>query len=459
MKTRILFVDDEKPFLNLLKENYKDEYKVFTASSDKEARSVYSDFGPFAAITLDLRLGKDDGFQLLEYFKQVSPLTPVILITAFGTVNSAVEAMKMGAFDYLTKPIKIDELNLVLRRAVEHYFIEKENRKLRSALDRALEKTELLYVSKKMQAVMKKIEEAAKVDFPVLIMGESGVGKELVAKEIHRKSERKYGPYITINCAAIPQNLFESELFGYEKGAFTGAVKAKPSVFELANEGTLFMDEIAEMPIEQQSKLLRVLQESQLFRLGGVVPRKFDARIITATNKDLEREVEDGKFRPDLFYRVDVIRIEIPPLRERMDDIPLLAKHFVRKHSPKFGKKILKVTEDFLEALKEYPWPGNVRELENLILKVLLKDSDGMLDIEDLPSELFKHFHSTRIPLSYKEFLEWKKKEKTKLDYRLTHLFLEKLLERNDMNISRAAREAGIDRRLLQNLLKEHKLR
>jgi DNA-binding NtrC family response regulator len=351
-------------------------YETHTAAGGREALALIGKLPPDVVLT-DLMMEGMDGIELLEALPE-SPVPPaVIIITAHGTISSAVDALKRGAFDYLTKPLDKDTILFTVRKACERVDILKENARLRQALFDRFRMEGIVGRSPRMKEVVEVLKRISSSPATVMIRGESGTGKELVARAIHYNSPRKSRPFTALNCAAIPENLFESELFGHEPGAFTGAASRREGLFEMSNGGTLFLDEIGDMPLPMQSKLLRVLQSREVRRVGGKETFKVDVRIVSATNKDLEKEVEQGNFREDLYYRLNVVFIELPALRERSEDIPVLVEHFLHKYNAEFGKRIREIRPEALQALVEYRWPGNVRQLEAVIERaILLNDGD-----------------------------------------------------------------------------------
>ena len=384
----IIVTDDEKPQREILKEILEDEgHEVHTAGSAEESLKLVETLMPDIVIT-DLKMGKISGIELLENVKKYDPSPAVIIMTAYGTVNSAVEAMKKGAFDYLSKPLEKDNIILTLKKAAERMSLLKENLKLKEALIERFKMEGIIGKSKKMQYILNIAKKAAPTNVTVLIYGESGTGKELMAKAIHYNSQRNKGPFIALNCAAIPDNLIESELFGYEPGAFTGAIHRKIGLFESSDKGTLFLDEIGDLPALTQTKLLRVLQDKEIRRLGGKESIKVDNRIIAATNKDLAKEVSLGKFREDLYYRIRVITIDLPPLRERVEDIPYLVDYFIEKYNKEFGKKIKGVSQEAIRAIQKYHWQGNIRQLEFIIERAVLMTDNQFISYEDIKDEL-----------------------------------------------------------------------
>lgn len=384
----ILVVDDEKLQREIIRDILKYEgYGVMIAGSGQEALELLNQSSVDLVIT-DLRMPEMDGIELLGRVKETNPEISVIVVTAYGSVGSAVEAMKKGAFHYLTKPLGKEELLLTVQRALENRLLLRENRLLRQELEERYQFHNLIGSSPGMQKVFKVIEKIAPSDSTVLIYGESGTGKELVAKAIHFYSKRKDQAFLAINCAAIPDTLLESEMFGHEKGAFSGAYNQKKGIFEEAHQGTLFLDEIGDLDISLQAKLLRVLQEGEIKRVGGTKVLKVNVRIIAATNKDLEEEIQEGQFRQDLYYRLNVVPIFLPSLRERKEDIPLLVDFFIKKHGKKLGKVIEKMTPDAMNKLLDYSWPGNIRELESVIERAILLNENGIIQDKDLPEKL-----------------------------------------------------------------------
>jgi DNA-binding NtrC family response regulator len=381
-------VDDSPVTLQLIGEGLEREgYWVDAASSGMEAISKASQ-NTYDVVVTDLVMPRMSGMEVLAHFTGHNPETIVIVLTGNATIETAVEAMKKGAFDYLTKPAKMDEILLVVKRAQELIALRAENVLLRSQLQERYRFDRIIGQSRSMQVMYKMIERVARTDSTVLIMGESGTGKELIANAIHFNSERRDKPIIPINCGAIPEELMESELFGHEKGAFTGALKDRRGRFELANGGTIFLDEIGEMSPKLQVKLLRVLQERKFERIGSSRTIEVDVRVIAATNKDLEKTVAAGKFREDLFYRLNVIPFIVPPLRDREGDIPLLVNHFLREHCLKKDIPLKTISREALQALQEYDWPGNVRELENVIERLVIMTEGDDIQLRDLPERM-----------------------------------------------------------------------
>ena len=385
----ILIVDDEKNYLLVLEALLADAgYEVITSDSANEALEIALSHDLDLVIT-DVRMPGLDGMEFLAQLSSRQPDLPVIMMTAYATVEKAVEAMKRGAFDYITKPFKNEELILTIRKAIEMHRLKQENRLLSRQLQERFKFGNIFGKSKVMRQVYEIIEKVAQTRASVLITGESGTGKELIAKAIHFTSPRRDKQFISVNCSALPETLLESELFGHEKGAFTGAVTQRKGRFELAHTGTLFLDEVGDMSPALQVKLLRVLQEMMFERVGGTKTLQVDARLVAASNRDLGRELEIGRFREDLYYRLKVVHIKVPPLRERRDDIPLLVHHFLEKVAKANGLPVKGVTHDALKQMYQYDWIGNVRELENVIERaVILCDGDEIRS-QDLPEELF----------------------------------------------------------------------
>jgi two-component system, NtrC family, response regulator len=383
LKAKILVIDDDTSLRRVLEYNLQEEgYEVQTASSGEEGLYWFGQCQPNLVIT-DMKMPGMDGLMLLKSIKERSPETLVIVITAFATVDVAVNAMKAGAHDYITKPFNRDQLKLTVKKALAFSGLSQENQRLKSELSDRTDFRTMIGSSPGMEKVFDVIRKVAGTEASILITGESGTGKELVARSIHAGSSRKDAPFVAINCAAIPRDLLESELFGHVKGAFTGALRDKPGKFELAEGGTLFLDEVGELPVELQPKLLRALQEREVEPVGGSSIRKLDVRVVAATNLDLDRAIAAGTFREDLYYRLSVIPIHLPPLRERRLDIPVLIRYFCGKH----GAEKISFSKDALEALVRYPWPGNVRELENSVERLLIMREGNVITLEQLPGK------------------------------------------------------------------------
>ena len=385
---KILIVEDDDSLRRILEYNMAEEgHIVMSATNGKEGLEIFREDGADLVIT-DLQMPGMGGIDLIREIRSMAPNAMVIVITAFGTVDTAVESMKLGAFEYITKPFNRAELKITVEKALEVGDLFIENNYLREMVKEKYSFDNMIGTSTKVNEIFRLSSQVAKSDATVLILGESGTGKELLARGIHLNSPRKDRPFITINCGALPENLIESELFGHKKGSFTGAIGDKQGKFEIADKGTLFLDEIGELKPHLQVNLLRVLQEGLVDKVGGSEPVKVDVRIIAATNKDLEQEVGLGNFREDLYYRLCVVPLKIPPLRERKDDIPLLVDHFLTLYSRKSNIEKIKIDKKALKTLIDYHWPGNVRELENLVERMVVMDQTGIVALEDLPDRL-----------------------------------------------------------------------
>ena len=441
----ILIVDDDKNMLEVLKFRLEEEgYGIATTTGAHDALEMAGN-ELFDLAVVDLKLSrKEDGIELMRDLRRRAPEMPVIILTAYGTIETAVEAMKQGAYSYLTKPFDRRELLLQIKNGLEKSSLSREVRRLKALLGEKYGFENIIGKSKKMQEVLAQISRAAETDSNVFIHGESGTGKELVAKSLHLLSARKDKPFVAINCAAIPEALLEGEFFGYNKGAFTGAIRNKRGFFVQAHGGTIFLDEISEMSVSMQVKLLRVLQEKQFYSLGGEKPTDVDVRILTATNKNLEDEVKRGKFREDLFYRIYVIPIRLPPLRERKEDIPLLVDHFIKQFAGKMNKEIKGISTPALQKLLSYSWPGNVRELENTIEYATAMTTRDVI-IEDLILQ------SRTIQES-----KFNSLKEAKNEFEINYISNLLLLTRG--NVSKAAKLAGKYRSDFYDLLKKHNL-
>jgi two-component system NtrC family response regulator len=386
----VLIADDDSSFRRVLEYQLKQAgYDVLTAEDGQKALEILSQNRCHAVLT-DLDMPGLTGGELLKAVKQESPDTPVIVITAYGTIDSAVEAMKAGAFNYVTKPINRDALLHTLDQALKFSGLVAENRNLRQAISATFRFDGIVGGSKAMERLIDQAAQLARVDTTVLITGESGTGKEILAKSIHYNSPRNGSPFVVINCGAIPEALLESELFGYRKGAFTGATANKAGKFEAADGGTAFLDEIGDLPMQLQAKVLRVVQENEIDVIGEIRPRKVDVRIIAATNRDLRQMAADGQFRQDLFYRLNVAPLHVPPLRDRREDIPLLVRAFNERICKRFGRPPVEIGNPILRKLEKYAWPGNVRELENAVERLIVFSRDDAADINDLPEEILQ---------------------------------------------------------------------
>lgn len=384
MAKQILLIDDDASLRRVTEFNLQEAgYQVLTAADGTEGIAIFRRHRPALVIT-DVKMPGISGYEVLEEVLQLEPHTLVIIVTAFSSVEKAVTAMKAGAYDYLTKPFSRDQLSLTVAKAFEFGSLRRENIRLKDALGQQSDNSQIIGQSRTMQQLMQRVEKVAASQASVLITGESGTGKEVIAKALHRGSERADGPFVAVNCAAIPKDLLESELFGHIKGSFTGAVKDRSGKFSLANGGTLFLDEIGELPLGLQPKLLRALQEQEIEPVGGV-PEQVDVRIVAASNRNLEEAMQNGEFREDLYYRLAVVPMELPPLRERKEDIPLLLDFFLRKHQA--GVRV-RFSVEVLAHLQKYNWPGNVRELQNVVEQMLILRQGEVLELADLPQRI-----------------------------------------------------------------------
>lgn len=389
-KAFIHIIDDEPIIHEVLGDLLTGEgYKVEMSSNGEEALERHASH-EFDLILLDLLMPGMDGIEVLKKLKKIDPYAVIIIITAYASVESAISAMKIGAFDYIQKPFKHDELLLTVKRAMEHKRLQEENLRLKDELQRKFSFENIISKSRVMRTMFETIKASAPTRSTILIQGESGTGKELVARAIHQNSPRVHSPFIIVNSGSLPPDLLESHLFGHVKGAFTGAVSDKKGLFEAADRGTIFFDEISTLNLETQAKLLRVMQDREFMRLGGTNTLRVDVRVIAATNADLEEFIKEKKFREDLFYRLNVIKIELPPLRQRKEDIPLLTKHFLDMYSKENNKEIIGVSEDVMEIMENYEWPGNIRELENLIERAVVLTKSKLITRNNLPPFLLE---------------------------------------------------------------------
>jgi two-component system NtrC family response regulator len=459
MKRTILIAEDEEKMRRVLEVNLQDQYRILLAKDGAEALRIFNENEVNLLLT-DMRMPERDGLSLLHEVKRLRPEIPVVLITAYGTIESAVNAMKEGATDYLLKPIKMEEVELVVQRALLHADLLNENKQLKEEIRSLYGLSTMVSKHPKMIEIMGVVRQVADSKATVLIEGESGTGKELVARAIHLNSQRAGFPFIVVNCSAIPRELLESELFGHEKGAFTGAAKRKIGSFELAHRGTLFLDEIGEMPKELQVKILRAIEGYRFMRVGGAEEIDVDVRLITATNRDLKAAVEAGAFREDLFYRLNVVSVKLPALRERKGDIPLLVSHFIEKHKKEVKERHLEISEKALQVLDAYGWPGNVRELENCILRAMLFTRSDRIELEDLPPEVRGEgaVLAHPVPKDSQELKRMKWQFRRKAEDEIERVFLREALRRNRGNISKTALDVGMDRRQLQNLIRKHRI-
>ena len=452
---KILIVDDELNMRLVLQAMLKKEgYAVTTASNGMEALKILK-ADQMDIVVTDLKMPKLDGMGLLDEIIRDYPSIPVIIITAHGTIATAVDALKKGAFDYITKPFEQDELKQVIQKAVKTRRLD-EDEALLNPDD--IDRYGIIGSSDRITEIFETIKRVAPTSTTILITGETGTGKELIARAIHRNSPRKNNPFIKINCAAIPESLMESELFGYEKGAFTGAATKKQGRFELAHKGTLFLDEVGELPKDMQVKLLQVIQEQEFERVGGLQTIKVDVRLITATNRNLFEDVKDGRFREDLYYRLNVIPAHLPPLRERKEDIPVLIDFFIEKFNKKLDRSVKYIDEKVTNLLIQYAWPGNIRELENLVERMILMARGDTIVFADLPSELKATIESDSTGPSgirQKPFKDIMKNHMEDIEKQM----IISVLEECGNNVTRAAKQLGLSRKGLQLKMMKYKLR
>ena len=440
MKPQLMVIDDLDSARQMVKRALSRSYDVYDFASVAEALPAL-DRAAFDCVITDLRMPGIDGLEGLKRFHQKIPALPVIIVTAFATVETAVEAMKAGAFDYLKKPFDPEELELLVGRAVEHMRLRRENEQLRSALDGSFSVQGIVGRSNAMREVVSILERVAPTDVPILIEGESGTGKDMVARAVHGLSKRA-GAYIALNMSAIPESLAESELFGHEKGAFTGAETTRAGFFAEAERGTLFLDEIGLLAPTLQAKLLRVLQDGEYIPVGSRRPRKANVRVVCATNEDLAKNVEQGKFREDLYYRIRVVPLRVPPLRERREDIPLLVEHLVKKHALRLGRPPLMPDPDAMRAVLDRPWPGNVRELEHALERALLLARGDVLTVADLPPDPRPSHEVDPGEGGYRQARDsWEKR------------YFQELLDEAGGSVSKAADLAGLHRSTLYEKL------
>ena len=440
---RLLVVDDEFSVRDsLLNWFRKDGYEVEAASNGNEALRIF-EAGRFDAAIVDIKMPGMDGVQLQEHLARLDPELPVIMVTAFASVDTAVRTLKLGAFDYVTKPVDPDELSHLVRRAMEQKRLRQENVQLRETIDEFVAGDVIVGDSPPIKKVMELAENVAKTDATVLIRGESGTGKELIARAIHANSRRRYAPIIAVNCGGLPETLLESELFGHEKGAFTGAQYRKKGRLEMADGGTLFLDEVGSISLKTQVDLLRVLEGREFTRVGGTKPVKVDFRVVCATNEDLEQAVKDGRFREDFFYRINVFLIEAPPLRVRRSDIPLLAQHFLERFARQMDKRITEISPAAMAVLESHDWPGNVRELSNAIERAMVVGKGRSIQPEDPPLR-----GGPQAPADEADSLS-----------EMERRHVASVLEKVDWNITRAAEILRIDRVTVYNKIKKYGLK
>lgn len=453
-KPSILIVDDEKAArYGMRKILQKDNFVISEAKDGADALQIIKTSPP-QLIFLDINMPQLDGLKTLEIINAMKNPPPVIIVTAHGSEKIAVEAMKKGAYDYIAKPYEIDELRIIVKNVFEKLTLQEENARLRIEIGRLGGMGELIGHSDAMKDVFDKIEKVGSTDVTVLIQGESGSGKELVAREIHKRSKRGKEPLIIMNCVAVPETLIESDLFGHEKGAFTGATEKRLGKFELADKGTIFLDEIGDMSLSTQAKLLRVLQEQKFERLGGTETLAVDVRIISATHRDLEAEIEKDRFREDLYYRIKVVNVKIPPLRRRKEDIPLLANRFVQYFSGKHQKGVMSVSNEAMKLLMSYNWPGNVRQLKNVIESAVVLSDSEIIDAKDIPEELGFPEKSGAAANTIDYNISFRDAKRIVIE-NFERDFIKKKLDEFSGNISRAAEALDMHRQNLQQKIRE----
>jgi len=449
-KNTVLVVDDDRGHRTMLKTLLSGWNYTVSEADDGAGAIEMARETPFDLVLMDIRMITVSGLEALSEIKAHNPAIPIIIMTAYSSVETAVEALKKGAYDYLTKPLDFDVLRLTMERAMDHTHLKEENRLLKESLGERFDRQNIIGNSPGMVRLFETIAQVAPSEATVLITGESGTGKELIAGAIHYNSERKMGPFVKVNCAALTETLLESELFGHEKGAFTGAHRRKEGQFSLADHGSLFLDEVSEMPLSMQVKLLRVIQEREFARVGGEEVIRVDVRLIAATNKDLAEEIAAGRFREDLFYRLNVVTLHMPPLRERRDDIPLLAQHFLKTFAEKNRKAIKGYTPRSMDHLLRYDWPGNVRELMNAVERMVVLSRADYVDESDLPPAIVEQVGSAPPQLPAQALpadLPLEEVEKASIL---------QTLESAGGNKSEAARRLGITRRTLHKKLKKY---
>lgn len=448
---KILIVEDEKGMRDLLFRVFRKEgYEVFLAEDGEQGLESAKELIPDVIIA-DLDMPVMNGIEMIKRIKAFDPNSTIIIITAYASLESAIEALKLGAYDYIIKPFKIDEIKITVSKAFERISLINQNRYLKEELENKIFFPGVIGKSEKMKYILELIQAVSKTDSIVLIEGESGTGKELVARAIHENSNRKENPFIILNCGALAEGILESELFGHEKGSFSGAIMQRKGRFELAHRGSLFIDEIGELPLLAQTRLLRVLQEKEFERVGGNFPIKVDVRIIAATNKNLEKEVKEHRFREDLFYRLNVFKVTLPPLRERIEDIPDLCNYFLQKFNRQMNKSIKGVSEEVMKIFKNYPWPGNIRELQNVIERAVVLCKGDIITPHDIPDNLSLEENNISYDLKEGEDLE------SVID-RIEKEFILKALKKAGYSQTKTAEILGIKRTTLRYKLEKHGL-
>jgi two-component system response regulator AtoC len=451
MSKKILIVDDEENLRHMLQVVLRKQGYGVDEAQDGEKALAMAGLTPYDFILCDVRMPVLDGPEFLRRAQSAGIDGTIIMMSAYGTVDTAVECMKMGAYDYISKPFKNDEIVLVLRKAEERERLKSENSRLRAEIEREYSFDGIIGKTPSMRDIFSLIKKVCDFKTTVLILGESGVGKELIARAIHFNSNRKKAPFVALNCGAVPENLLESELFGHVKGAFTDAVADKSGLFEQADGGTLLLDEIGELPSLLQVKLLRVLQECEIRPVGAGATKKIDVRVVSATSRDLVRDVAEGRFREDLFYRLNVFCITVPPLRERSEDIPFLANHFLEKYGERLGKTGVRLSSETLKIFLRYEWPGNVREMENCIERGLVLCDGNLIGVECLPDALLKGTSGPSLPEETCDSLSLKRAGE-----RLEREYIRRALEKTGGNRTQASRILEISHRALLYKLKEY---
>jgi two-component system response regulator PilR (NtrC family) len=453
----ILVADDEKSLRDFLVIMLEEEgYQVITASSVEKATKLIRE-NEFDLILTDIRMGRSSGIEVLDAARNTLPDTPVVMMTAYASAETAVTAMKKGAYDYISKPFKIEDIQLIVKNALEKRKLAAENRFLKTALNDRFQISNIIGKSEPIKKIFDLVEKVAQSRATVLITGESGTGKELIAKAIHFNGNRKNYPFVSINCGAMPENLLESELFGYEKGAFTGADSMKLGLMESASKGSFFFDEVGDSPLSTQVKLLRVLQENEIMRLGGTQPIPVDLRIIAATNSNLSSLVEDKSFREDLYYRLNVIPIHLPPLRERREDIPDLVEYFIGKYNTRHNKTYIQgIDPDALKVFERYPWPGNVRELENVIERAVVLETGEKISKTSLPDELLSDLSLEKFQVPE---LDQRNIDLEKTLDQIEKKMIANALVRSDGIINKAAETLNLSFRSMRYRIEKHKLK
>ena len=451
---KILVIDDEKSILDLLSVVFEKEgYSVETSLSATRAVELMGN-EDFDIIISDIKMPKMSGMELLRYVRKNRPDIPIVMITAYGTIKQAVEALKAGAMDYIVKPFDVEELKIIVAQGLEKKRLKEENLFLKKELKERYDFEKMIGKSKVMQEIYNLIEKVARTDSTVLITGESGTGKEIAARAVHYLGTRLERAFVSINCGALPENLLESELFGHVKGSFTGAVFNKKGMFEVAEKGTLFLDEVGEMSPWTQVKLLRALQDKRIRRVGGTEEIPVDVRIIAASNQDLKKSIDSGKFREDLFYRLNVISFEMPPLRKRKEDIPLLVTHFLKKYCNGMGRQMKRIAPDVIDVLETYPWPGNVRELENAIERVVAIEERGTITKGSLPKEMLqpdeKHETTPAIEPGF---------DLNSVMDEISSGYVKQALQFSRGNLKEAANVLGVNYRSVRYLVEKHGLK